>query len=320
METAPGYVGFDAGEHPVALQLGGSDPRKLAEAARIGEDFGYDEINLNVGCPSDRVQSGRFGACLMQEPALVADCMAAMRAAVRVPVTVKCRIGVDNQELYISRGDRDINYRILRTLKNRFGPSNEIGIFEMSAVGLEDVENPSSFFLSGRDSACAGSVVGSIITGSRPILLEVQSLLSTAYIAMPRRTVVGYEGNRVAMLLAIMEKYFHYNFSTLDLFVNVVGGLKTQEPSLDLAVMVSIASSYLGKKLKNDLIFIGEVGLTGEIRKIPRMSERINEAERVGFKHIMLPYNEHKKNDTVPGNLNIIKVKNIREVIDEIFE
>jgi DNA repair protein RadA/Sms len=209
-------------------------------------------------------------------------------------------------------GDENINYRILRTMKNRFGPSNEIGIFEMSSTGLEDVENPSSFFLSGRDSACAGSVVGSIITGSRPILLEVQSLLSTAYI--------GYEANRVAMLLAIMEKYFHYNFSTLDLFVNVVGGLKTQEPSLDLAVMVSIASSYLGKKLKNDLIFIGEVGLTGEIRKIPRMSERINEAERVGFKHIMLPYNEHKKDETTQSKLNLIKVKNIREVIDEIFE
>ncbi len=217
-------------------------------------------------------------------------------------------------------GDDNINYRILRTLKNRFGPSNEIGIFEMSSAGLEDVENPSSFFLSGRDSAQAGSVVGSIITGSRPILLEVQSLLSTAYIAMPRRTVVGYEANRVAMLLAIMEKYFHYTFSNLDLFVNVVGGLKTQEPSLDLAVMVSIASSYLGKKLKNDIILIGEIGLTGEIRKIPRMNERIYEAERVGFKYAMVPHSDNKKPEPTQSSLNLIKVKNIREVLDEILE
>jgi len=217
-------------------------------------------------------------------------------------------------------GDENINYRILRTIKNRFGPSNEIGVFEMSSTGLDDVENPSSFFLSGRDSAQAGSVVGSIITGSRPILLEIQSLLSTAYIAMPRRTVVGYEGNRVAMLLAIMEKHFHYSFSNLDLFVNVVGGLKTQEPSLDLAVMVAIASSYLGRKLKNDIIIIGEVGLTGEIRKIPRLSERINEAERLGFKYVMVPHYEPKKTETVPSKLEIIKVRNIREVIDEIFE
>ena len=217
-------------------------------------------------------------------------------------------------------GDDNINYRILRTIKNRFGPSNEIGIFEMNSTGLEDVENPSSFFLSGRENGQAGSVVGSIITGSRPILLEIQSLLSTAYIAMPRRTVVGYEANRVAMLLAIMEKHFHYSFSNLDLFVNVVGGLKTQEPSLDLAVLMSIASSYLGKKLKNDFIVIGEVGLGGEIRKIPRMSERINEASRVGFKYAIVPCHDYKKPDNSSNDMDLIKVKNIREVIDEIFE
>ncbi|MFH1224160.1 MAG: DNA repair protein RadA [Pseudomonadota bacterium] len=213
-------------------------------------------------------------------------------------------------------GEENVNYRVLRTVKNRFGPSNEIGLFEMKSDGLSDVDNPSSFFLSGRDTTHPGSVIGSIITGTRPILLEIQSLLSTSYISMPRRTVVGYEANRVAMLLAVMEKYFHYSFSNLDMFVNVVGGLKTQEPALDLAVVVSIASSYLNKKPKNDFVLIGEVGLNGEVRKIPRISERINEAYRIGFKSAIVPVQDYPEK----GSGNLIKVKNIKEVLDVVFE
>jgi DNA repair protein RadA/Sms len=214
-------------------------------------------------------------------------------------------------------GEENINYRILRTIKNRFGPSNEVGIFEMKATGLDDVENPSSFFLTGRNTDQPGSVVSGIITGSRPLLVETQSLMSTSYIGIPRRTVIGYEANRVAMLLAVMEKYMHYNFSTLDLFVNIVGGLKTQETSLDLAVVVSVASSYLGKKINKDHFVIGEVGLTGEIRKIPRIAERINEAERIGFKSAVIPF----VNDVdFGGKINMIKVKTIKEVFDVIFD
>ncbi len=214
-------------------------------------------------------------------------------------------------------GEENINYRILRVIKNRFGPSNEVGIFEMSSDGLKDVDNPSSFFISGRGVGQPGSVIGGIINGSRPILLEVQSLLSTSYLGIPRRTVVGYEANRVAMILAIMEKYLHHSFSTLDLFVNIVGGLKAQEPSMDLAVMVSIASGYLGKKLKEDYFVIGEVGLTGEIRKVPRVHERIAEADRVGFKYAIMPHQECHK---AKGDIKIIKVKNIKEVFDVVFD
>ena len=220
-------------------------------------------------------------------------------------------------------GDENANYRVLRTIKNRFGPSNEIGMFEMTSEGLSDVENPSSFFISGRDKGQAGSVVGGIITGSRPILVEVQSLLSNTYMNIPRRTVVGYENNRVAMLLAIMEKYLHYNFSSMDLFVNVVGGLRTQEPGLDLAVMSSIASSYLNKKPTGDSLIIGEVGLTGEIREIPRIAERLSEAERVGFSSAIVPKQHSKsslhsyKNDK---NMNIISVQNIGEVFNVLFD
>ncbi len=134
---------------------------------------------------------------------------------------------------------------------------------------------------------------------------------------MPRRTVVGYEVNRVAMLLAIMEKYLHYSFSTLDIFVNIVGGLKVQEPSMDLAVMISVASAYLGKKLKHDYFIIGEVGLTGEIRKVPRISERILEAERTGFKYALIPDQDTKK---LKGDIQIIKVKSIKEVFDAVLD
>lgn len=220
-------------------------------------------------------------------------------------------------------GDENANYRVLRTIKNRFGPSNEIGMFEMTSEGLSDVENPSSFFISGRDKGQAGSVVGGIITGSRPILVEVQSLLSNTYMSMPRRTVVGYEQNRVAMLLAIMEKYLHYNFSSMDLFVNVVGGLKTQEPGLDLAVISSIASSYLAKKPLGDSLIIGEVGLTGEIREVPRIAERLSEAGRVGFSSAIIPKRYSKlssKKEKDNGNMSIVSVQNISEVFDVLFD
>ncbi|MBN1115207.1 MAG: DNA repair protein RadA [Oligoflexia bacterium] len=213
-------------------------------------------------------------------------------------------------------GDENINYRMLRTIKNRFGPTNEIGIFEMKSTGLKDVENPSSFFLSGRNTGQAGSVIGNLLTGTRPILVEIQSLLSSTFLAMPRRTIVGYETNRVAMLLAVMEKRFHYSFGNLDLFVNLVGGLKTSEPSMDLAVATSIASGYLGKKLVSDYVLLGEIGLTGEVRKIPRMSERLNEICRLGFKSVVIPDQQIDFN----GDIDIIKVKTIEEVFDVVFD
>jgi DNA repair protein RadA/Sms len=219
-------------------------------------------------------------------------------------------------------GDENANYRVLRTIKNRFGPSNEIGMFEMTSKGLSDVENPSSFFISGRDKEQAGSVIGGIITGSRPILVEVQSLLSNTYMSMPRRTVVGYEHNRVAMLLAIMEKHLHYNFSSMDIFVNVVGGLKTQEPGLDLAVISSIASSYLAKKPIGDSLIIGEVGLTGEIREIPRIAERLSEAERLGFTSAIIPkrYSKPFLDNDKNSKMSVLAVQNISEVFNVLFD
>jgi DNA repair protein RadA/Sms len=213
-------------------------------------------------------------------------------------------------------GDENINYRMLRTIKNRFGPSNEIGIFEMKEAGLEDVTNPSAFFLAGRGKEHTGSFIGSIMTGTRPLLVEIQSLLSSSYLGLPRRTVIGYEANRVAMLLAILEKKFHYTFSNLDLFVNLVGGLKSQDPSLDLAVLSSISSSYLNRKANKDYYVIGEVGLTGEVRKVPRLTERLVEAERVGFKSAIIP----KQALDFKGDMDLIRVEQIEEVLDVLYE
>lgn len=212
-------------------------------------------------------------------------------------------------------GDSSIDYRMLRTVKNRFGSTNEIGLFEMTDKGLTDVLNPSSFFLSNTDIK---SPIGCVIEGSRPILIETQSLLSSSYAPMPRRTVVGYEANRVAMLLAIMEKFFNYNFSNLDLFVNLVGGLKTKDTSLDLSIITSIASNYLKKDLSSNYILIGEVGLNGEIRATPRVSEKINESIRVGFKNILVP---SPKIDSlnIKNDIKLIYVKNLTEVFNEIF-
>jgi DNA repair protein RadA/Sms len=217
-------------------------------------------------------------------------------------------------------GDDNINYRVLRTIKNRFGPTNEIGLFEMTEKGLVDVENPSMFFISTRDKENKGSSVGCVIAGSRPILIESQCLLSSTYSAMPRRTIVGYDPNRVAMLLAIMEKFLHYSFSNLDLFVNIVGGIKISETSLDLAVILSIASSYLSKNFKEDYVFIGEVGLTGEIRPVPRTLEKVKEAKRLGFKNVLIPkLKTQKTNIDLQNDINLIQVKNIKEVFDVVF-
>lgn len=213
-------------------------------------------------------------------------------------------------------GDDNLNYRLLRTVKNRFGATNEIGIFEMRDKGLVDVQNPSSFFIAGHTFEKPGSTIGCMLTGTRPILVEIQALLASSFYASPRRNVVGYDLNRVAMLLAVMEKRLHYDFSNQDVFVNIVGGLKAQEPSIDLSVVVSLASIYLQKPLKEDYVFFGEVGLTGELRNITRITDRIAEARRAGFKNVVIP----AQGLDFDADVGVIMVKTIEEVLNVIFD
>lgn len=210
-------------------------------------------------------------------------------------------------------GDDNINYRIIRAIKNRFGPTNEVGIFEMKNNGLIDVLNPSSFFIS-ESSDKDHTVIGSIMTGNRPIMLEIQSLINSSYIGIPRRTIVGYENNRVAMLLAVLEKYLHYNFSQNDVFINITGGLKSKDTGLDLPVIYSTILSYLHKKNKNPVFLIGELGLAGEIRVVPRLQERVLEATRLGFKNIVVPKNSLDKN--IFENFEIYEAKIVEDLLE----
>lgn len=186
-------------------------------------------------------------------------------------------------------GERGNSYRILRSVKNRYGPCDELGIFEMRNKGLVGVSNPSALFLTQRAENVPGSVVFSGIEGTRPILVEVQALVTRSYFSVPRRTVVGWDINRLLTVLAVIESKCKISFSSMDVCLNIAGGLRISEPACDLAVAVSLLSAASKKSIDRATCVFGEIGLTGEIRSVPRSSERIKEAEKLGFKTIILP-------------------------------
>ncbi len=186
-------------------------------------------------------------------------------------------------------GDRFQQYRILRTTKNRFGSTNEIGIFEMTETGLTEVPNPSQFFLAGRVPATAGSVVIATLQGSRPVLIEVQALATPTFYSIPQRVCSGFDFRRLAMLLCIIERRGGIQTSNHDVFLNVVGGLKVEEPAADLGVVLSVISSIRNKPIASDTVVVGEVGLGGEIRSIGQINNRISEAANIGFRRIIVP-------------------------------
>lgn len=215
-------------------------------------------------------------------------------------------------------GDRYDSYRILRAVKNRFGSTNEIGIFEMKDVGFEEVKNPSGLFLN-RDGEETGCCVACVLEGTRPMLIEIQALVSDSSFGNPRRMATGIDYNRMVMLTAVLEKKCGMIFANQDMYMNVIGGLKVIEPSADLSIITAICSSFKEKKVDNDVILIGEVSLTGEIRGVSNIDKRINEAEKLGFKKAIIPFNNFKslkKYDTI----NIIPVKTVSEALKEIFE
>ncbi len=185
-------------------------------------------------------------------------------------------------------GDRHLSYRILRTTKNRFGSTSELGIYQMQATGLRQVSNPSEILISQRDERLSGITIGATMEGNRPLLIEVQSLVSTATYGTPQRSSTGYDGRRLNMLLAVLEKRGGYRIGTQDVFLNITGGLKIEDPALDLAVCMSVVSSYEDLSLDTDVCFIGEVGLGGEIRAVNRIENRISEAEKMGFRQVFI--------------------------------
>lgn len=213
-------------------------------------------------------------------------------------------------------GERNQSYRILRAIKNRFGSTNEIGVFEMTEKGLQVVENPSAMLLSGRINNVSGGCITCIMEGTRPILSEIQGLVTTTGFGNPRRMSNGYDFNRLNMLLAVLEKRLGLYFSNLDTYLNVVGGMRLDEPAADLAVCMSLVSGLRDIPIGDDLIAFGEVGLSGEIRSVPRILSRINEAKSLGFTKCVLPKSSLKSITNLPKGIEIIPVKNLKEAVD----
>ena len=186
-------------------------------------------------------------------------------------------------------GDRHASYRILRSVKNRFGSTNEIGVFEMRGDGLAEVRNPSEFMLSGKPQGASGSIVACSMEGTRPILIEVQALVCRSSFGIPRRTAAGTDFNRVNLLMAVLEKRGRMNLSECDAYVNIAGGIKMTEPALDLAILLAVASSYRDIVIPDRVVAFGEVGLSGEVRAVSMAQQRVREAKKLGFETVILP-------------------------------
>lgn len=216
-------------------------------------------------------------------------------------------------------GDRNMSYRILRAVKNRFGSTNEIGVFTMNDSGLQEVPNPSEMLLEGRPKNTSGTCVMCVMEGSRPILAEVQALVTPTGFGTPRRMTNGYDFNRMSMLIAVLEKRAGYYFANTDCYLNIVGGLKIDEPASDLSVVLALVSSLKDMILKDDVIAFGEIGLAGEIRGVSNAQQRVNEAIRLGFRKIIVPYHNYKSfPEEMKNQAQIVGVRRIRDAFTEI--
>jgi len=214
-------------------------------------------------------------------------------------------------------GERSMNYRILRAAKNRFGSTNEIGVFEMLDIGLREVPNPSEMLLSGRPKDAPGTCVTCVMEGSRPILAEIQALVAPGGQGPSRRTANGVDYNRALLLLAVLEKRGGLHLGGCDAYINVVAGLELDEPAADLATVLAIASSYRDRPIGDDLAAVGEVGLTGEIRSVTALEQRLQEIARLGFKRCVVPASV-RGGARIPEGLQVLRVKNVREAINAV--
>ena len=212
-------------------------------------------------------------------------------------------------------GDRHASYRILRAVKNRFGSTNEIGVFEMQKGGLVEVENPSEYMLSGKPENASGSVVACAMEGTRPMLMEIQALVCKTNFGMPRRTAAGLDYNRVNLLMAVLEKRMGMPLSTYDAYVNIAGGIRLNEPAADLGIVMAIASSYKNRPIDEDTIVFGEVGLSGEVRAVTMPEQRVSEAKKLGFKRCIVPVVSMKTIGKIEG-IEILGVENVNQAMN----
>ena len=220
--------------------------------------------------------------------------------------------------LYLE-GDSKFDHRILRSNKNRFGATNEVGIFQMNELGLDEVTNPSQFFLSERTREVPGSVVFPALEGTRPLLIEVQALVSNANFGTPQRNSNGIDYKRLAMLLAVLEKRIGMPIGTKDVFINLVGGFHISDPSTDLAVIIAVASSSKDFIIPNNTVLVGEVGLSGELRSVPNLEKRIKESEALGFTNIIIPKSNLKRLKNSDYKIKVLGSQNVKEVLNHLF-
>jgi DNA repair protein RadA/Sms len=210
-------------------------------------------------------------------------------------------------------GEKDNNYRILKAYKNRYGATNELAIFEMLKSGLKEITNPSEIFLQEYNEDISGTAIFPLIEGSRTILLELQALVTKSHMALPRRAVIGWDQNRLAIILAVLSSRVNINFSQLEVYFNVAGGLKINEPAADLAACAALISALYNKAIGNKTIFFGEVGLSGEVRNVTNPEHRLNEAKKLGFNRAIIPYNKKQINIK---DLEIINIKHVRDLMN----
>jgi DNA repair protein RadA/Sms len=215
-------------------------------------------------------------------------------------------------------GDKNHIYRILRSKKNRFGSTSEIGIYEMLNNGLRQVKNPSELLLSNNKEPLSGNAIASTIEGIRPIMIEVQALVSSAVYGTPQRSTTGFNSKRLNMLLAVLEKKAGFKLGTKDVFLNITGGIKIEDPAIDLAVISAILSSNLNLSIKKGVCFAAEIGLSGELRAVSKIDQRINEAERLGFKTLVIA--EATKVSIIPKNIKILKYSRIEDLLKNLFK
>jgi len=220
--------------------------------------------------------------------------------------------------LLLMEGDGQHQYRLLRTIKNRFGSTNEVGLFEMTGHGIVEVENPSAFLISEKRKNASGTVVTIILEGSRSLLIEVQSLVTATNYGIPQRTTTGFDHRRLTMLIAVLEKRIGLRFGNQDVFVNIAGGIRLQDPAADLAVTAALVSSLRNQPVPSDTAIVGEVGLTGEVRGVLQIEKRISEASRLGFKHLFIPKTKDFEQNS-KKNIKVTGVHTLEEMLEEIF-
>lgn len=216
-------------------------------------------------------------------------------------------------------GDTHHLYRILRSIKNRFGSTNEIGVFEMTGEGLREILNPSELLINQQPADLSGSAIAANVEGVRPILIEVQALVSTAVYGTPQRTSTGFDTRRLSMLLAVLEKRASFKLASKDVYINIAGGLRVDDPAIDLAVVTSILSSTVDIPVDPDTCFAGEVGLSGEIRPVNRIEQRLGEADKLGMKRILMPSFNRKRIDPARFNLEIVEINRVQELPKRLF-